>query len=106
MEHYFEDDYQSGYLSQETAWWDLDGDELVIYVWKPTYNTDELQLGAIVHEAFEGLILTKFKLHNNFLCNCVHWFSNILEIIVSLGKSPVTRELRWWRVQLWSRINK
>jgi|GEM_PF-1138170 hypothetical protein len=92
----FSDEWGESRLSEEGAWWDTNGD---VYVWTPEYDTEEKQLGAFVHEAFEYIILFKKKIHNKVICNFIHYVANILEIFVSLGKSPVLRNKDYWKWQ-------
>ena len=94
----FNDEWQSGSLKEQGAWWTPKG---VIFVYSPEYDTEEKQLGAIVHEGFEYLLICKRRIHNRWVCNFIHYVANILEIIVSVGKSPVLTSLEYWQWQNW-----
>lgn len=90
IDHYFVDEYQEAYLSEETGWWTPEGE---IYIW--TSGQEKLkQIGVGVHESFEWFVICRLitrvrKYHNlfNLLANVSHNVANILEFIASCGRA-------------------
>lgn len=101
-DQFFADEYQEAWLSKQTAWWTPDG-KIYVYLLFEGHNMWLKCVGSTVHESVEYILVKKLHLRKllkplriwEVYCNVCHWFSNICEIITSLGFSIKNTNWKW-----------
>lgn len=78
----FEEDGEKFKLSEETGWWDANGN---IYIWKKLPKIQ--QFGVLIHEVVEYLLI-KCKIPRK----TAHNMASMIEKILTLGKSTSPKQ--------------